>query len=118
MQTRLLIIALLLISGSVNASNMSDDGKLSTFIEKARADLMTRISSSKIETDSAEPMVWSDGSLGCPQPGVEYTQAEVSGFRIILRAENKLWDYRAGAKGGVVLCDAPMTDKVRGNPAK
>src|SRR5262245_3541915 len=28
----------------------------------------------------AEPVVWSDGSLGCPEPGMEYAQALISGY--------------------------------------
>src|SRR5262245_34517826 len=27
----------------------------------------------------AEPVIWNDGSLGCPEPGMEYTQSLVNG---------------------------------------
>jgi hypothetical protein len=35
---------------------------------------------------SAQAVSWRDGSLGCPQPGLLYTQALVPGWRIELAA--------------------------------
>ena len=42
----------------------------------------TGIKRTELEVLSAEAVTWSDGSLGCPQPGMMYTQALVPGFRI------------------------------------
>lgn len=53
---------------------------------------------------SAESVTWSDASLGCPQPGMVYTQALVPGFRIRIKARGKTLDYHAGARGVVLLC--------------
>jgi hypothetical protein len=55
---------------------------------------------------SAEPVTWPDGSLGCPQPGMMYTQALVPGYRIRVRAGNDLLDYHASRRGSFVLCPA------------
>ena len=43
---------------------------------------------------SAEAVTFSDGSLGCPQPGMVYTQALVDGYKIIAEAGGKTYDYR------------------------
>ena len=37
----------------------------------------------------AEPVVWNDGSLGCPEPGMMYTQALLNGYWVIIDARGK-----------------------------
>jgi hypothetical protein len=49
-------------------------------------------------------VTWSDGSLGCPKPGMLYTQALVPGYRVKLKVGSEVWDYHASERGGVVLC--------------
>lgn len=53
---------------------------------------------------SAERVTWSDGSLGCPQPGMLYTQALVPGYRIRIQAGAATLDYHAGLRGSPRLC--------------
>ena len=55
---------------------------------------------------SAERVTWSDGSLGCPRPGMAYTMALVPGYRVRLAAEGDAWDYHADLRGTLVLCPA------------
>jgi hypothetical protein len=43
---------------------------------------------------SAEEVTFSDGSLGCPQPGMGYTQALVDGYKIVAEAGGKTYDFR------------------------
>ncbi len=50
-------------------------------------------------------VAWSDGSLGCPQPGVMYTQVLVDGFRVILEVNGVQYDYH-GTGDRFVLCPA------------
>ena len=57
---------------------------------------------------SAEMRTWGDSSLGCPQPGMYYTQATVDGYRVIVSAGGKTYDYRVGA-GQPRLCENPST---------
>jgi len=56
---------------------------------------------------SATAVEWSDGSLGCPEPGMLYTQALVSGFQIIVRAGDRDLDYRVRGPGRFRLCERP-----------
>ena len=56
---------------------------------------------------SATAVEWSDGSLGCPEPGMLYTQALVSGFQIIVRAGERDLDYRVPGPGRFRLCERP-----------
>ena len=64
----------------------------------------TGVDSNTIEVVRAESVLWSDGSLGCPQPGVFYTQALVAGYHIILAAGGRTYDYRAAESGDFRLC--------------
>jgi hypothetical protein len=53
----------------------------------------------------AEQVVWPDGSLGCPQPGMVYTQALVDGYHVVLEHGGKSYDYRATSSGSFFLCE-------------
>lgn len=52
-----------------------------------------------------ESVTWSDGSLGCPQPGMSYTQAITPGYWVVLDVAGTEYDYRATARGSFVLCE-------------
>lgn len=49
---------------------------------------------------------WSDGSLGCPEPGMVYTQALVDGYQIVVRAGDSQLDYRVRGPGSFRICPA------------
>lgn len=75
-------------------------------VEAAQADLAQRlaVSSDEIQVVKVESVMWSDGSLGCPQPGMMYTQAVVPGYQITLSAEGQEYDYHADQKTAF-LCE-------------
>ena len=45
----------------------------------------------------AESVVWNDGSLGCPEPGMMYTQALVNGYCVVIEAAGRTYDFRVGS---------------------
>ena len=53
----------------------------------------------------AEVVTWTDGALGCPQPGLVYTQALVPGWRIVVRGPAREAVYHASQRGQWVLCN-------------
>jgi hypothetical protein len=53
---------------------------------------------------AASAVTWSDGSLGCPEPGMMYTQALVPGYRVILDSAGIEYDYHADQHGHFSLC--------------
>jgi len=77
-------------------------------IEAALTDAANRstIAQADIKVVSAEPVTWPDGSLGCPQPGMMYTQALVPGYRIVLQAGEQTLNYHAMSRGRPVFCPA------------
>lgn len=56
----------------------------------------------------AEAVTWPDGSLGCPEPGVMYTQALVDGYQLIIEANGEMYDYRLASNGFVKLCEGGL----------
>ncbi|HYN67786.1 MAG TPA: hypothetical protein VES93_12925 [Ornithinibacter sp.] len=56
------------------------------------------------------PVTWSDGSLGCPQKGMAYTQALVDGELLLLRVGTGLFQYHARAGGPFTYCASPSAD--------
>lgn len=75
---------------------------------RVRADAAAHagVEATELEILRAESVVWPDGSLGCPQPGQFYTQAQVPGYWIVLAHAGREFDYRASTRGYFVLCEA------------
>jgi hypothetical protein len=48
---------------------------------------------------------WPDGNLGCPQPGMNYTQAQVEGSLLVLEVGGKRYNYHAGGGRDYLLCE-------------
>ena len=63
------------------------------------------VSAQAIRVVRAQSVIWNDGSLGCPQPGVLYTQAQVDGYWVVLEAGSDEYDYRASDSGAFFLCE-------------
>ena len=83
-----------------------------TVVDKAVLDLVTRtaVSPDAVTVVVSEAKTWSDGSLGCPQPGMSYTQALVDGSRVLLEAEGRLYAYHAGPDAEPFLCESGEGD--------
>jgi hypothetical protein len=77
--------------------------------EQALADLAQRLAVAKetIEVASVETGVWSDGSIGCPEEGMLYTQALVPGTRVVLGYDGETYIYHQGGAEGPFLCESP-----------
>ena len=61
----------------------------------------------EVEVISVEEVTWRDGSRGCAQPGMSYTQALIDGSRITLRAAGQTYEYHAGGSQPPARCDKP-----------
>jgi hypothetical protein len=53
----------------------------------------------------AQAVIWNDGSLGCPQPGIFYTQALVKGYWVVFEINGQKYNYRASGSGYFFLCE-------------
>ena len=75
-------------------------------VEQASAE--TGVDIGDIRVVTAEAVTWSDGSLGCPQPGQVYTQALVPGFRVVLEVDGEEMHYHASQSGDFAACADPV----------
>lgn len=81
-------------------------------VEKAIQDLVSKIGvdPGDISVVTAESTTWNDGSLGCPEPGMGYTQALVDGYRVLLEVDGRLYAYHAGSDVEPFLCESDDPD--------
>ena len=84
----------------------SIDPTMETLIKTAKADLAKRLGLSEDDIDvlEAKAMLWPDGSLGCPQPGMAYIQIPFEGGLIRLDAGGQEYDYHTGEGESPFLC--------------
>ena len=80
---------------------------LENLIEKAKEDLAQRlaISVTQISLVEATEVEWSDSSLDCPQPEMEYLQVITPGYRILLEANTQVYEYHSNRDTYVVHCE-------------
>ena len=80
-----------------------------THMEAIRADLDGRgVSGSDATLVEAHRKTWDTGALGCPAPGVNYTEALVDGWQVVVKVGDKTYDYRFGSSSSPKLCENSM----------
>jgi len=75
----------------------------------ARADLASRlgVDEDEVSVIAVEGVTWRDGSLGCAEKGMMYTQALVEGQRITLAVGDTEYEYHTGGQREPFLCENP-----------
>lgn len=78
-------------------------------VEAIKADLDSRgATGSEAQVLEVRKVLWNDGSLGCAQPGKQYTQAQINGLQVLVKVGDSQYDYRFGNDPAApVLCDTP-----------
>jgi hypothetical protein len=70
------------------------------------SDLATRgIATEGIEVVTARSVTWPNGALGCPKPGMAYTQMIIDGYQVVVTVGGKTYDYRFGGTATPRLCE-------------
>lgn len=63
------------------------------------------------EVQPPKAVVWNDGALGCPQPGLAYTQAQVPGWLIVVHlGDGRRLAYHASRSGAWLRCTRPQPE--------
>jgi hypothetical protein len=60
----------------------------------------------EIAITGAAAVTWNDGSIGCPQPDMSYTQALIDGARVTLLHDDTTYSYHQSGDG-LFLCEEP-----------
>lgn len=85
---------------------------LQKLVAEAKGDLAKRLDMPTDQIDLVElsPVVWPDGALGCPKPGVAYTQVQQEGLLIRLHAGKRIYPYHSGGGASPFLCEQAIED--------
>ncbi len=78
----------------------------------------TSLARNALQVIQDQAVVWPDGSLGCGQPGMVYTQALVEGYHVIVAAGEQTLDYRAGRNNSFRLCENPRPNAPGAPPSR
>lgn len=91
----------------VSSTSAEVPAGLRSAVDVAVADLAGRtgVDPAVVVTVSARDVTWPDGSIGCPRPGMNYTQVQVDGAEIILQAGGVTYRYTLGGTHGPTLCE-------------
>lgn len=79
-----------------------------TYLDSVLADAADRtgVGSDDLLVIRSDAVTWRDGSMGCPEPGMSYTQALVPGYWIEIQAGETVLDYRLNSEGSFRLCES------------
>ncbi|HLE02745.1 MAG TPA: hypothetical protein VI877_04555, partial [Dehalococcoidia bacterium] len=72
-------------------------------VRAAQEDLASKLGleAGKIAVVRAEPWEWPDTSLGCPREGMFYAQVITPGYRVVLEAGGRLYEYHTDQERAV-----------------
>lgn len=75
-------------------------------VERAAAALATELGIGRdaVAVARAERTEWPDSSLGCPEPGKAYLQVITPGYRVVLDANGRSYEYHTNLRDLAVRC--------------
>lgn len=88
----------------VRPPQMSMDQQIKGAIEDLAA--RTGVAADAITVREAGAVQWRSGALGCPKPGMNYTQALVPGVRLLLEAKGEVYYYHGRNGRKLFYCPA------------
>ncbi len=62
---------------------------------------------------SARKVTWNDGSMGCAQPGMMYTQALIPGYLLVVSAGGKELQYHTDERRNFLRCDQALSPRAK-----
>jgi hypothetical protein len=97
---------------SDHAQLAAGQAELQQAIGTARQDLAKRrgVEAGSIDVLEANHVNWRSGAIGCPEPGVYYTQALVPGYRVLLRIGSESFAYHSRQGGSPFLCPSDRAE--------
>ena len=103
------------VPGIVTDSNAEQiDSIRNKLLSLVKEDLAKKLSISveQIKLINTEPVAWPDANLGCRQSDVVDNQSPIFGFRVILEADGKLYEYHTDLNQSVVLCEQVLDESI------
>jgi len=95
-------------TGRSNMGATPQDLSIDQQIQDAIADLAGRagVAANAITVKEARAVQWGSGAMGCPKPGMNYTQALVPGVRLLLDVDGTIHYYHGSRRASLFYCPA------------
>jgi hypothetical protein len=91
------------VPSTTKVQSSAPDSIIAAIIEDASERLA--LEPGDVEVSSADKVIWNDGSLGCPEEGVLYTQTLIEGYRVVITGPERDLDYRVHSSGDFRVCE-------------
>ena len=86
-------------------SNAAPDPQPATDAALGDAATHLGVGRDQLHVDQVDAHQWPDSSLGCPKPGIMYSQIVTPGFLILISSSSgKQLEYHTDGQSRVVLC--------------
>ena len=92
------------LASAVPGPNLSPDQQQAVAAAMQDAAAHLGVAASDLSVQQVEEREWGDSSLGCPQPGLLYSQVVTPGFLVVINSRGKQLEYHSDTRGRVVLC--------------
>ena len=92
-------------SSAAEHSDDVDDDRVREAVGSLRDRL--GVPAEEIEVVAFEEGRWTNGSIGCPQPGRKYTARIVEGYRVVLAHDGQEFHFHGTGDAAPRLCEAP-----------
>ncbi|MEO8437897.1 MAG: hypothetical protein ABI562_05520 [Chloroflexota bacterium] len=73
----------------------------------AEVSRLSGVPADQVTVLSAEAVTFPDGSLGCPLPGMLYTQVMTDGYKVVAEVAGTTYDFRGTGAGQFRRCEKP-----------
>jgi|SRR5919199_4767610 hypothetical protein len=92
------------LASAVPEANLSPDQQQAVAAALRDAAAHLGVAATDMSVQQVEEREWGDSSLGCPQPGLLYSQVVTPGFLVVINSRGKQLEYHSDTRGRVVLC--------------
>jgi hypothetical protein len=65
------------------------------------------VAHSEVELQLQQEVTWPNGAIGCPEPGMSYTQALVDGSRLVFTVRGTEYEFHSAQGGHYFYCENP-----------
>ncbi len=106
MKSRVLLTSLMLVLAACSSGQWDAE----SVTRAAVADLAQRMAapeSDVVIVTPAHPVTWTNGAIGCAEPGQTYAERRVEGYSLVLGFVNQTYSYHQGGDDPPFFCPAP-----------
>lgn len=94
-------------AGGAPEASVPPEATAAVNLARQQLSTQTGVPADQIQVVSVSSVQWPTSALGCPRPGRMYAQVVTPGYRIVLAAAGRTYEYHSDSGRRVVTCTAP-----------